>query len=209
MSTLKGRPEMTETTTVTRFALDEDAARAWLASDDEPGYGEDFSPARDDDDGNSTYLLVTGAFEAGIITDTGRPGDDARGNPSLSWEFIADGDGDGYRWLLYTENTHEPILASWHESMGHLGDGYETTGTEAALAVLREAAEAGNRLAGQAAALPDAQQQLDRHALDAIQHMLRDPEWRVGMLEDIAELVNRTGRSTDNLPGDEPTWARH
>jgi hypothetical protein len=46
-------------------------------------------------------------------------------------------------------------------------------------------------------------------ALDAIQLMLRDPEWGVGMLEDIAEIVQRTGRSTDNLPGDPPTWARH
>jgi hypothetical protein len=35
----------------------------------------------------------------------------------------------------------------------------------------------------------------DAAALDAIAHMLRDPEWGVGMLEDIAELVADTGRS--------------
>lgn len=35
----------------------------------------------------------------------------------------------------------------------------------------------------------------DADTLDAIAHMLRDPEWGVGMLEDIAELVRDTGRS--------------
>lgn len=50
--------------------------------------------------------------------------------------------------------------------------------------------------------MPDAQ------ALDAIAHMLRHPEWAVGMLEDIAELVAETGR---DLAGDHetPTWDRH
>jgi hypothetical protein len=49
----------------------------------------------------------------------------------------------------------------------------------------------------------------DKTALDAIQHMLRDPEWGVGMLEDIADLVRATGRDVENLPGDVPTWDRH
>jgi hypothetical protein len=49
----------------------------------------------------------------------------------------------------------------------------------------------------------------DAEALDAIQHMLRDPQWGVAMLEDIAAQVRETGRSTENLPGDEPTWDRH
>jgi hypothetical protein len=49
----------------------------------------------------------------------------------------------------------------------------------------------------------------DKDALDQIQHILRDPQWGAGMLEDIAEILQRTGRSTDNLPDDEPTWDRH
>ena len=49
----------------------------------------------------------------------------------------------------------------------------------------------------------------DADALDRIAHILRDPEWGVGMLEDIGEIVTGTGRSIDNLPGDVPTWDRH
>ena len=49
----------------------------------------------------------------------------------------------------------------------------------------------------------------DKSAMDQIQEMLRDPEWGVGMLEDIADIVNRTGRTTDNYPDDRPTWDRH
>ena len=48
----------------------------------------------------------------------------------------------------------------------------------------------------------------DNNALNQIANMLRDPDWGVGMLEDIAELVKRTGRSLDN-PDDTPTWDRH
>lgn len=45
------------------------------------------------------------------------------------------------------------------------------------------------------------------YALDRIAYMLRDPDWGVGMLEDIAELVVATGRDVE---GDgEPTWDRH
>ena len=47
----------------------------------------------------------------------------------------------------------------------------------------------------------------DDRALDLVATMLRDPEWGVGMLEDIADLVRRTGR---DLEGDgTPTWDRH
>jgi hypothetical protein len=53
----------------------------------------------------------------------------------------------------------------------------------------------------------------DSKALDSIQHLLQDPEWAAGMLEDIAELVNATGRSTENVYDDEgdevATWGRH
>ena len=56
----------------------------------------------------------------------------------------------------------------------------------------------------------------DTETLDQIQWMLRDPEWGVGMLEDIADLLRRNGRSVENLPDPaDPhaeglaTWARH
>jgi hypothetical protein len=49
----------------------------------------------------------------------------------------------------------------------------------------------------------------DGFVLDQIAEMLRDPEWGVGMLEDIRDLVNRTGRTCENYPDDRPTWGRH
>lgn len=47
----------------------------------------------------------------------------------------------------------------------------------------------------------------DKAALDLIQHMLEDPDWGVGMLEDIAELVESTGR--DCKGNGKSTWDRH
>ena len=41
----------------------------------------------------------------------------------------------------------------------------------------------------------------DRAALDAIAEMLRDPEWSVGMLEDIADISIGTGRSIQGTCG--------
>jgi hypothetical protein len=49
----------------------------------------------------------------------------------------------------------------------------------------------------------------DASALDRIAGILRDPEWGVGMLEDIGEIVTGTGRSIASLPGNEPAWGRH
>ena len=49
----------------------------------------------------------------------------------------------------------------------------------------------------------------DKTALDQIAEMLRDPEWGVGMLEDIALIVSNTGRIKGNYPDDRPTWDRH
>ena len=46
-------------------------------------------------------------------------------------------------------------------------------------------------------------------ALDVIQEWLRDPEWGVGMLEDIAQVVAQTGRTTESYPDQRPTWNRH
>lgn len=48
----------------------------------------------------------------------------------------------------------------------------------------------------------------DGRALTIIAEILRDPDWGVGMLEDIAVLVAKTGRDLSN-PDDEPTWDRH
>lgn len=56
----------------------------------------------------------------------------------------------------------------------------------------------------------------DADALDQICHWLRDPDWGVGMLEDIAATVEATGRDCTPLPDpDDPTgeglatWPRH
>lgn len=47
----------------------------------------------------------------------------------------------------------------------------------------------------------------DAQALDDIAEMLCDPDWGVGMLEDIAQIVAATGRDVE---GDgESTWDRH
>lgn len=42
-------------------------------------------------------------------------------------------------------------------------------------------------------------------AMDEIAELLRDPQWGVGMLEDIREIVERTGRSCENYPADKTT----
>ena len=47
----------------------------------------------------------------------------------------------------------------------------------------------------------------DSQAVELIAHWLRDPDWGVGMLEDIAEVITATGR---DLSGNgQPTWGRH
>lgn len=55
----------------------------------------------------------------------------------------------------------------------------------------------------------ETQQLKDHDALQNIQEMLRDPNWAVGMLEDIAEILARTGRETDNYDDEHSTWAQH
>ncbi|SOD72868.1 hypothetical protein SAMN05892883_2191 [Jatrophihabitans sp. GAS493] len=47
----------------------------------------------------------------------------------------------------------------------------------------------------------------DSAAIDRIAHWLCDPEWGLGMLEDIADVITSTGR--DLTGAHEPTWARH
>jgi hypothetical protein len=45
----------------------------------------------------------------------------------------------------------------------------------------------------------------DKTALDKINYMLSEPDWGVGMLEDICAIVRRTGRT--EVPG--ASWDRH
>jgi hypothetical protein len=49
----------------------------------------------------------------------------------------------------------------------------------------------------------------DMAALDQIAEILRDPEWGAGMLEDIAQIINATGRVTEDYADGRPTWLRH
>lgn len=53
----------------------------------------------------------------------------------------------------------------------------------------------------------------DRRALDRIQYMLRDPEWGVGMLEDIAGILVESGREMGDILDEDgdpiSTWGRH
>lgn len=49
----------------------------------------------------------------------------------------------------------------------------------------------------------------DADALNRIQEILRDPDWGVGMLEDIAEIVGTTGRVCEDYPDGRSTWLRH
>jgi hypothetical protein len=49
----------------------------------------------------------------------------------------------------------------------------------------------------------------DSAALARIAEMLRDPEWGVGMLEDIADAIRQTGRTIEDYPDGRSTWGRH
>jgi hypothetical protein len=49
----------------------------------------------------------------------------------------------------------------------------------------------------------------DADALDQIAEILRDPEWGVGMLEDIGDIARSAGRSIENYPDERSTWERH
>jgi hypothetical protein len=108
-------------------------------------------------------------------------------------------DQDAYAWALSLYHTVRPRQLA---RLGMLAD------------------DAERLLSGQAqpdlSALTDSERRnlwggplRDGEGLDQIAEMLRDPEWGVGMLEDIRELVNRTGRTCENYPDDRPTWGRH
>ena len=137
--------------TAARFTLDEDKARAWLghaiaayeATEGEalpeshlPEIGADYTP-RDDETGGATAVLVSLAQAAGVLAGPGE----------ILWDFSSDCDGPGYTWLLDLGGTGDYLrLADAHEELRHLGDRETAPGTDAALAVLRDAAAAGNSL---------------------------------------------------------------
>ena len=72
---------------------------------------------------------------------------------------------------------------------------------------MARAALASDDAAGQARTEGVPRRSADEGALDEIAHILRHPEWGVGMLEDIADIITQTGR--DIAGTGEPTWLRH
>lgn len=142
--------------TAARFTLDEDKARAWLARavmayegkldmpaaerDSLPDIDDDYRPQDDYYDGSQTAGLVYLARLTGVLAGPG----------AVEFDFSTDCDGAGYTWLLYlgAEDTGPELrLADAHEELRHLGN-RSASGAAAALAVLREARDAGNRLLG-------------------------------------------------------------
>lgn len=134
---------------MSRFTLDEAKAREgiaeamtnWQTNDhpDHPAIDPDYSPATDYDSGSETANLVHEARGAGILAGPGQ----------LYFDFQSDeNDGAGYTWLLYVDGIpgHSLKLASDYAEIRHLGDGPNVSGANAAMAVLREARDAGNRL---------------------------------------------------------------
>lgn len=136
------------------FALDEDAARTWLmdlvvahelaealgepsAADTEaPPIGMTWNPG-DVGEEDTVHLLVHATQRAGLIT---KPS-----HALLDFEYIDDGDGGRYRWLLDLTVPTPLKLSSLSESLSLLGHA-GATGIAAALAILREAVEAANLL---------------------------------------------------------------
>lgn len=57
--------------------------------------------------------------------------------------------------------------------------------------------------------LDDRPKSTDENALDQIAACLRTPEWFVSMLEDIAEIVQRTGRDLADEPDPTQWWTKH
>jgi hypothetical protein len=133
------------------FALKEELAWEWIMraivshemSDirdpiarDLPPIGMTWKP-RDVGEEDATFLLIRNAQEAGVLT--------APAHVELDFEFIDDGDGGYFRYLLHVDEPARLIVAAATEEMRHLGD-RDAAGIDAALAILREAADAGNLL---------------------------------------------------------------
>ena len=189
---------------VGRFTLAADAAE-WLAravtqydegtnSPDPalPAIGAGYCAAGDED-GADTINLISAALSARIIADASQA-PDAPGRPDLIWEYIADGDGGGYRWLLY-DGICGPILASPIDGMAQLGGGLDVTGAESALEVLRAAVEVGNMLERQRTTLRATPVSPDRLRadLDAFASRLPRGEWGATELGLLADFLTDQG----------------
>lgn len=133
------------------FVLNEELAWEWLmraivsremsdvcdpAATDLPPIGMAWQPG-DVGEEDATFLLIRSAQETGVLT--------TPAHMELDFEFIDDGDGGYFRYLLRIDEPAGLIIASAAEEMRHLG-APDTVGIDAALVILQEAADAGNRL---------------------------------------------------------------
>jgi hypothetical protein len=133
------------------FVVNEELAWEWLmraivsremsdvddpAATDLPPIGMAWQP-RDVGEEDATFLLIRSAQEASVLT--------APAHMEIDFEFIDDGDGGYFRYLLCIDEPARLIVASAAEEMRHLGEP-DTVGIDAALSILREAADVGNRL---------------------------------------------------------------
>jgi len=131
------------------FSLNEEAAWIWLINTvfeyesgvdtgldtgERPPIGVAWHP-REVGEEDTTFLLIRGAQEGDVLT--------APPGVELDFEFIDDGDGGYYRYLLCIHEPAPLITASDAEEMRRLGE-RDATGIDAALAILREAVDAGN-----------------------------------------------------------------
>lgn len=149
---------------MSRFTLDEDKARDWIGrvidaneglAEGGPGLPDgilsDYGFGVDVDYGSETWELVAGAFRAGILADAAGRED----GPALSFDFVPwDGETAGYHWTLDLAGAGGLVARTAFTEMRYLGDstGQDLGGAELALAVLQEAAEAGNQIAAGLAA---------------------------------------------------------
>lgn len=145
----------TGTTTAQAFTLDEAKAGEWLAAavaayrwevdgegdepalraDNEqlPAIGADWNP-REFDEEDTVFFLLRLAVDGGIIT--------APEGLDLDFEYVADGDGGYYYFLIRV--TYDLKLATYSEEMRKLGN-RNASGAAAAMAILREGVEKANR----------------------------------------------------------------
>lgn len=86
---------------------------------------------------DGTFLLVRAAQEAGALH--GPPG------VELDFEYVDDGDGGYYRYILRLADPRPLLLASPPEEMARLGEP-DAIGLNAAMAILAEAVETANQL---------------------------------------------------------------
>lgn len=142
---------------MSRFTLDENKAREWIAAGIAitygradhnptlPGIGEWYGAELSDGMASLTWELVARALAAGIIADAEQPAEAA-----LSFDAVPyDGETTGYHWALELPGTGGLTVRSAFTEMGYLGDssGQQLRGAPMGLAVLREAVEAGNQIA--------------------------------------------------------------